>query len=407
MKCRLFGLLRRLLAAAMATIVVPSAWAGAEGAPVLVGLDAEFSWPDSTSAQSIEKGILLAIDEINARGGVLGGRPLKLISRDNGTVPARSIVNLEEFAAMPDLVAVYCGRFSPTVVEGIEPIHRLQLILLDPWAAADIITDHPFKPSYSFRLSLRDSHAMRALIRHGQAQGVRNFGMLALNTTWGRSSLKAAETFLAEVGNGRLVGVRWVNWQDESFVDKYLELKRLGAHAILLVTNFREAAILLQEVNRLPKANHLPLLSHWGVSGGPMPTEAAAALRELDFKMVQTYSFIDDTRPRVRAVLAAAKQRFGIESARTLPSPAGFAHAYDLTHILARAIDLAGTTERPAVRSALERVRNYDGLIKRYARPFTEVQHDALSERDVIITRFDPQDGAIVPVRLKNPTKRQ
>lgn len=401
------GRFRRLLALATVVACAPALSAGASGAPVLLGLDAEFSWPDSTSAQSIEKGILLAIDEINAGGGVLSGRPLKLVSRDNGTVPARSIVNLEEFAAMPDLVAVYCGRFSPTVVEGIETIHRLQLILLDPWAAADIITDHAFTPSYSFRLSLRDSHAMRALIHHGQGQGLRNFGMLALNTTWGRSSLKAAETFLAESGNGRLVGVRWVNWQDESFVDKYLELKRLGAQAILLVTNFREAAILLTEVSRLPRANHLPLLSHWGVSGGPMPAEAAAALQEIDFMMVQTYSFIDDTRPKARAVLDGAKRKFGIESARALPSPAGFAHAYDLTHILARAIDLAGTTERAAVRSAMEKVRNYDGLIKRYAQPFTAQRHDALTDADVIITRYDPQDGAIVPVRQKTPVKRR
>lgn len=401
------GRFRRLLAVATVAACAPALSAGASGAPVLVGLDAEFSWPDSTSAQSIEKGILLAIDEINARGGVLGGRPLKLVSRDNGTVPARSIVNLEEFAAMPDLVAVYCGRFSPTVVEGIETIHRLQLILLDPWAAADIITDHAFTPSYSFRLSLRDSHAMRALIRHGQGQGVQNLGLLALNTTWGRSSLLAAETFLTEAGRGRLVGVRWVNWQDDSFVDKYLELKRLGAQAILLVTNFREASILLKEISRLPPANRLPVLSHWGVSGGPMPAEAAEALLDVDFAMVQTYSFIGDRRPKARAVLAGAKRMFGLEDARALPSPAGFAHAYDLTHILALAIDRAGTTERSAVRAALEEVRNYDGLIKRYARPFTAQRHDALMESDVIITRYDPRDGAIVPIEARPPSRRR
>jgi branched-chain amino acid transport system substrate-binding protein len=404
---RLTGYLRTLLLAATlgASHVVLAATL--PGAPVLVALDAEFSWPGSTSAQAIEKGILLAIDEVNAGGGVLGGRPLKLVSKDNGTVPARSIENLKEFAATPDLVAVFCGRFSPTVVEGIETLHRLQLILLDPWAAADIITDHAFRPSYTFRLSLRDDHAMRALIRHGQAQGRQNFGMLALNTTWGRSSLKAAESFLQKVGKGRLVGVQWVNWQDETFVEKYLELKRRGAQAILLVTNFREASILLQEVSRLPKVDRLPVLSHWGVSGGPMPAQAGAALRDVDFLMVQTYSFVGDERAKTLSVLQAAKPMFGIDSARALPSPVGFAHAYDLTHILALAIDRAGTTERSAVRAALEEVRNYDGLIKRYARPFTRERHDALSEADVIITRYDPDDGAILPVAPKAAVKRR
>jgi branched-chain amino acid transport system substrate-binding protein len=280
--------------------------AATPGTPILIGLDAEFSWPDSTSAQSIEKGILLAIDEINAKGGVLGGRPLKLVTRDNGTVPARSIENMKEFAETPDLVAVFCGRFTPTVVEGIETVHRLKLVLLDPWAAGDIITDHGFRPSYTFRLSLRDDRAMRALIRHGQGRGLRNFGLLALNTTWGRSSLKAAESFLESTGKGRVVGVEWVNWQDESFVEKYTELKRRGADAILLVTNPREAWILLQEVSQLPKADRLPLLSHWGVSGGPLPARASVALQDLDFAMVQTYSFIGDQRPKTLAVLAAA-----------------------------------------------------------------------------------------------------
>lgn len=407
MKLALPQVLLKLLVVFAAAAWQSAIVASAAGLPVLIGLDAEFSWPGSTSAQSIEKGVQLAINEINARGGVLGGRPLKLLSKDNGTVPARSIENLKEFAATKDLVAVFCGRVSPAVVAAIETLHELKLIMLDPWAAADIITDHSFSPSYTFRLSLRDDRAMRALIRHGQEQGIRNFGMLALNTTWGRSSLKAAENVLAKIGKGRLVDVQWVNWQDETFVDKYLELKRRGAQAIVLVTNFREASILLQEISRLPIAEHLPVLSHWGVSGGPMPPEAAAALRKVDFVMVQTYSFLGDERRRTQAVLAEAMRMFGVDSVRALPSPVGFAHAYDLTHILALAIDRAGTTDRPAVRVALESVQNYDGLIKRYPRPFTAQRHDALAETDVIITRYDPQDGAIVPIAPKAAAKRR
>ncbi len=42
--------------------------------PVLVGLDGEFGLENSTSAQAIELGLRTAIAEINAAGGVLGGR---------------------------------------------------------------------------------------------------------------------------------------------------------------------------------------------------------------------------------------------------------------------------------------------------------------------------------------------
>ena len=375
----------------------PANAAPSSGPAVLIGLDAEFSWPGSTSAQAIEKGILIAVDEINQRGGVLGGRPLQLIKKDNGTVPARSIRNLKELAETPELVAAFCGRFSPTVIEAMETVHALKLILLDPWAAADIITDNTYLPSYAFRLSLRDSYAMPTLLRYGRSRGIRTFGMMALNTTWGRSNLQAAESFLTKFPDTKLAGTRWFNWQDESLLDKYLDLKRLGAQAILLVANDREASILLKEMAALPKAERIPVLSHWGVSGGQMSATAGAALQEVDFVMVQTYSFIGDQRPRARQVVAAANRLFGIPTARAIESPVGLAHAYDLTHLLARAIERAGSTDRAAVRQALEQLGDYDGLIKRYRRPFSNRRHDALSESDVIITRYAP-DGAIVPI---------
>lgn len=45
---------------------------GADKPPVLIGLDAEFGHKTSTSAQAIQRGMEIAIDEINRKGGVLG-----------------------------------------------------------------------------------------------------------------------------------------------------------------------------------------------------------------------------------------------------------------------------------------------------------------------------------------------
>src|SRR5512145_749427 len=74
--------------------------------PVYLGLDAEFGYASSTSAEAIRQGILIAIDEINKSGGVLNGRPLALEERANHSVPARSIENIINLARNPDLVAV-------------------------------------------------------------------------------------------------------------------------------------------------------------------------------------------------------------------------------------------------------------------------------------------------------------
>jgi hypothetical protein len=92
--------------------------------PVLLGFDAEEGHKTSTSDNAIRMGILAAIHEINAAGGVLGGRPLELIVKDNRSVPARGVQNIEEFADTPDLVAVIAGRFSPVVLEEVPIVHK-------------------------------------------------------------------------------------------------------------------------------------------------------------------------------------------------------------------------------------------------------------------------------------------
>ena len=370
--------------------------AAAEKKPVYVGLDAELGFAGSTSAQAIRMGILIAMEEVNQAGGVLGGRPLQLIERDNKSLPARALVNLEELAAQPDLVAVFGGRNSPTFLEVLPLVHALKLPLLDVWAAADGIVDNGYAPNYVFRLSLRDSLAMPTMLRHAAKKGAKRVGLLLTNNGWGRSNHKAAEAYVALHPEMKIVGSQWYNWADTHFLDKVAALKQAGAQAIVLVAN-SEASQLVREMAALPKAERLPIVSHWGVSGGTFVEDAGPALQEIDFSLVQTYSFIDAKRPKARQVLAAAQRLFGVKDARSLAAPTGLAHAYDLTHILARAIDRAGSTERPAVRAALEQVRDYEGLIKRYPQPFTPARHEALSQGDVYMARYAP-DGAIVRI---------
>ena len=368
----------------------------AEKKPVYVGLDAEFGYAGSTSAQAIRMGMLIAMEEVNRAGGVLGGRPLQLIERDNKSLPARSLVNLKELAAQPDLVAVFGGRYSIALLESVPLVHELKLPLFASWAAADGIVDNGYAPNYVFRLSLRDSWAMPTMLRHAAKKGAKRVGLLLVNTGWGRSNHKAAEAYVALHPEIKIVGTQWHNWADTNFLDKYLALKQAGAQAIVLVAN-SEASHLVREMATLPKAERLPIVSHWGVSGGTFVEDTGPALKEVDFDMVQTYSFIDAKRPKARQVLAAAQRLFGVKDARSLAAPTGLAHAYDLTHILARAIDRAGSTERPAVRATLEQVRDYDGLIKRYPQPFTPARHEALSLEDVFMARYAP-DGAIVRI---------
>jgi branched-chain amino acid transport system substrate-binding protein len=384
------------LMAAVVAGVLPDLSVAAER-QILIGLDAEFGYADSTSAEAIREGILIAIDEINRAGGVLGGRPLALVEKANHSVPARSIENIKELAAHPDVVAVFCGRFSPTVLESLSTVHRVGLPLLDPWSAADGIVDNGFEPNYVFRLSLRDGWAISVMLRHAQELGARSVGLMLLNTSWGRSNVSAAERYVEEHRGPKIVGVRWFNWNDKTFLEQYRSLLGAGAQAVLLVSNANEAQILVREMAALPARERLPVISHWGITGGRMVELAGPALAKVELSVVQTYSFIGAKDAAAQRVVAAHQRLFGSGGARAIRSPVGVAHAYDLTHILARAIAKAGSPDRRAIREALELLAPYQGLIRRYAPPFTPTNHEALTPAQVFMAEY-ADDGALVPI---------
>jgi branched-chain amino acid transport system substrate-binding protein len=376
-------------------IFVGTASAGKD--PVFIGLDAEFGHKTSTSAQAVQKGMEIAIDEINRAGGVLGGRKLELVVTDNKSMPAFGVDNLKDLAAKKDLVGVFGAKFSPVVMEWVPVAQELGIPIFATWSSANPITDNVYKPSYVFRLSLKDAWAAPAFLRFAKEERkATRIGLLVPNTSWGRSNQSA----LAKASTSQgvtIVGERWYNWGDKSLVGLYKELAEAGAQAIVLIANEVEGAILIKEVASLPVGEQLPMISHWGVTGGELAEMVGDAMQKVDFTVVQTFSFIGAKSPAAKRVLAALKQRYGITSAEAVVSPVGVAHAYDLTHILARAINKAGSTDRSKIRDALENLGPYDGLVRRYDKPFTQDRHDALSADQVFMARFDAQ-GALIPV---------
>jgi len=391
-----FKTLGALLVALALLASLVSAPAAAQ-APVLIGLDAEFGHKTSTSAQAIQQGIEIALEEINAAGGVLGGRKLALVVRDNRALPAVGVDNLRELAAMPDLVGVFGGKFSPVFLEWLPVAHQLGVLMLDPWGSADPITENAYRPSYSFRLSLKDAWAAPAMLKFARTErGASRVGILLPNTGWGRSNRNALISAATAAGVS-IVGENWYNWGDPSLLEQYRSLRAAGAEAIILVANEAEGALLVREVAAQPPSERLPIISHWGVTGGAFAELAGPALDQVDFAAIQTFSFIGVGTPAAKRVLSALKTRYGIDGAEQVRAPAGVAHAYDLTHLLARAIARAGSTDRAKVRAAMEKLPPYAGLVRHYERPFTPERHDALGPEQVFMARYTAQD-VLVPL---------
>ena len=373
----------------VALIAIAASWNTlAAGEPIRIGLNLEVGDVTSTSDDAVRLGVAQAVLEINRSGGVLGGRPLEVLVSDNRSIPARGVKSLREFAAMPDVVAVMVGKFSPVALELVRELPELKIPLLDPWAAADGIINNGQVPNWAFRLSLSDSMAVGAVLRYAKKQGFRRLGVLLPNITWGRSNDEALKAKVT--GSGVTVSrVEWYNWGgDSGLMQRYVALRQSGAEAVFLVANEREGAHFVKELAELPESQRLPVISHWGVTGGDFPKMSGDALNKVDFVVVQTYSFGQARNDKARSLAQVAKNTFAVAHPESVPSTVGIAHAYDLTRLLAMAIEKAGSSDRAAVRSALENLGPYDGVVKAYSPAFNARQHEALRESDLFFSRY-------------------
>ncbi|MBF0434413.1 MAG: DctP family TRAP transporter solute-binding subunit [Magnetococcales bacterium] len=361
---------------------------------IIVGFDSDLSTLSIRSSLGIKQGAMLAMDEINRSGGVLG-RPLQLVCRDNKAMPSRGVQNFQDLAAMPEVVAILGGTFSTIAELEAREAQRIGIPNLVPWAAGADIIDYQQKPNFTFRLSANDHLAGPFLAQAATKQ----FGKVALlleNSVWGRGNLASMGQYLEGVGNAP-VHVSWINRGETNWPPIVDAIRKSGADAIVLVANTMEGAGLVKELISDHGKGHkiFPIIAHWGISNlwsqmGPLPPM-------IDLQILQTFSFNGNkTGNKAEQVLHLYQDFFFQGELETIPSPVGTAQAYDLIHLLAKAITRAGTTNRSAVRDALETIHDHDGLIKRYAPPFTPDRHDALDQNDYFLARFNAQ-GELIP----------
>ena len=385
------------LVIAMAMIISLSPQGFSTPPPVSIGLDADMSSGSARAGNAIRLGAQLAVDQINQAGGVLG-HPLTLMVRDHRGNPARGIDNIKAFGDVPGLLAVLGGLHTPVALAELEIIHKEKIIYLAPWAAGTPVVDNGHDPNYVFRVSVRDEFAGDFLVKQVLAAGHTRPALLLEYTGWGRSNQKSMTRAL---GNRGLepAGIFWFNWGAHSLTHQVSQAVDQGADVILLVSNAPEGVLAVRAVAQLPRDKRLPIFSHWGITGGDFFARARDWLPRVSLQFLQTHSFIRPRFPdRNRAVLTALQRRNPhIRGPGDISAPAGTAHAYDLVFLLKQAVERADSFDREAVRTALEHLPPYPGLVKTYAPAFTPDRHDALDPGDFTLSRFSPT-GVILPI---------
>jgi branched-chain amino acid transport system substrate-binding protein len=141
----------------------------------------------------------------------------------------------------------------------------------------------------------------------------------------------------------------------------------------------------------------IPIISHWGISGGRFTELAGEGAGKVEF--VQTYSFFDTQSEVGQKVLKELNNKYQLKEANEILAPVGIANAYDALMLTSKAINQAKSTEGAQLREAFLNLPQYKGLIKTYEQPFKADNHDALNENDYIMVRWE--GDKIVPVEKK------
>lgn len=389
-----------LAGAALSTsALLPIRVSNAAGKSAVIAASLEISHTSSLSDDAILAGLNLAIQDLNTAAGTQGFS-WELLTYDNGSLPGRGVAHLHEMAQRENVAGVFCGKFSPVVLAMMPISKELRIPLFAPWSAADPITDSPEQAQFVFRLSMRDSWAMSKLVYRAMQRGYRRLGLLTPNSGWGRSCVNAIEKNLSMLTKFKQPVLTKIiyNWGGEpTMLPYYLGLVNAGAEALVLVANEPEAALLAQEmVANLPAHKRLPILSHWGVTGGDTIGLSKRTILELDISFVQTFNFRRTKTPAAASIATRAAKLLGTDSIHAFPAQVGIAHAYDLMMMIGTAISPLAKITGPAVAEAMTRIQSHQGIIKRYVSPYARGSRDALAEADVFFCRYSA-NGEIQP----------
>lgn len=365
--------------------------------PIKIGLVTALSGQSALAGEAITRGLTVAIDEVNAKGGLLGGRKLELVRRDDEGNPAKGVIAARELIFKEKVTVLFGGLDTPVSMAIVPIANQEKVPFMGPWAAGTAITKNGANPNFAFRVSAVDEIVDIGMLAYAQKTFKSTKpGMILVNNPWGESNEKGLNAALAAKGM-KAVGVEKFEPNDVDVVPQLTRLKAAGADVLFMVGNVGPSAQVVKSLDRM--GWKVPIVSHWGPAGGRFTELAGPSGRNVHF--VQTYSFFGKQSPVGERVIVALKAKYpSIKGPDDITPAVGVANAYDGLHLSALAIAAAGSTEGDAVRQGFYKIGKHAGLIKTYDKPFTPTVHDAVTADDYVWAQFI--DNRILPVGLSN-----
>ena len=311
----------------------------------------------SSYGADVEKGVKLALDKVNAKGGVLG-RKLVVDLQDTASDSAQAASLLRRFGASGDVAAVIGPTGTPDFL-AIIPVARQMTVPVVTIGSLKPMAKSEF-PDGVFRVTLMNTpEVVRDIITKVAAS--KNIKRIALFVDRTNDAQQAdAQTAREAIKLG--AGVELVT--DESYAggDKDFsvligKMMQAKADALWLSGTTNEAAIIISQARARGFKGVV-----MGGAGMTDPKIAQLAGAAAPPYVMFTAMNLESDRPVVKEFVDAYRKAYGNNQIATF-----VAYAYDAVLLVNDAIGRAGSADRKAVAAAIGSTKGYQGVTGEYS----------------------------------------
>jgi branched-chain amino acid transport system substrate-binding protein len=321
---------------------------GAGGDTIKVGEYASLTGSEATFGQSSHKGTQLAIDDLNAAGGVLG-KKIELITEDDQSQAGQPATAVRKLISSDGVVAVLGEVASSRSLEAAPICQENKIPMISPASTNPKVTQ---VGDYVFRVCFIDP--FQGTVMANFAQKILKLNSVAvLSDVKSDYSLGLAKFFKLGFtsAGGKIVTEENYSGGDKDFSAQLTAIKAANPDGIFVPGYYTEVGLIALQAKQL--GLNCPIFGGDGWESSSLVPIGGAAL-EGDY--FSTHYSPEDTSPAVQNFVKEFQSRYG-----EVPD-AMAALGYDSAMILADAIKRAGATDGAKVRDSLAATKNFAGI---------------------------------------------
>jgi branched-chain amino acid transport system substrate-binding protein len=338
----------RFIGAFAALAALSSLTAAAQGT-IKVGEYASLTGKEAAFGQSSHKGTLLAVNEINAKGGVLG-KKLELIAEDNQSKDTESATIATRLITGDKIVALLGEVASGRSLEAAPVCQEKHIPMISPSSTNPKVTE---VGDYIFRVCFTDPFQGKLIANF--AKDFLKVKRVAMLTDVGLPySVGLAkyfkEPFLAD--GGVIVMEKNYTGGDKDFNAQLTAIKAEHPEAIFIPGYYTEAALIAHQARALGIT--VPI---FGGDGWEAPALIKLGKQAMEGNYFSTHYSAENQAPIVQDFVKKFKAANNGETPDAMA-----ALGYDSVLVLADAIKRAGTTDEPQLRDAIAATKDFEGV---------------------------------------------